>query len=123
MPTALLSAIISALLDVSEIVAKLTVKVSFFSAKTSAIIAILIVLLVSPGAKDKVPEAAVKSVPDMAVPEDVAYATVVVPPVAPLRITVKFAVPAFSATTTSAMLNEGGNSLSVLVTETLPVLP
>jgi two-component system chemotaxis sensor kinase CheA len=46
---------------------------------------------------------------------------VVVPPVAPLRVTVKLAVPAPSATVTSPILSVGATSSSLLVTPTVPV--
>jgi hypothetical protein len=53
-----------------------TVNVSLASNTVSPMIGTLIVLLVSPAANVSVPEAAVKSLPDVAVPEDVAKLTV-----------------------------------------------
>ena len=78
--------------------------------------------MISPGAKVRVPWVFTKSLSAVAVPEDVVKLTVVMPPLAPLRVTMKLAIPACSVNVRSAMLKEGAASSSRLVTETLVVL-
>ncbi len=90
---------------------RITVRVSLPSKPASLVIGTVIVFVVSPGANVSVPLAAVKSVPDVAVPLAVVYATVELSVASPVRVTVKVIVPAPSLTVTSFTVKSGRSSL------------
>ena len=94
---------------------KVTEKVSAVSNMLSLVMDTAMDLDVSPAAKESVPEPAVKSVPEVAVPLLVAKSTVKAPVVLSLRVTVNVAVPADSLTVTSLMARDGNVSLTTAV--------
>ena len=106
---------------------KTTVKVSVGSAFLSAAIVIVIVLVVSPLLKVRVPEAALKSPPASALPATVAQLTVETPELL-LRVTVSSAVtvgPPWLPSVTLKLLmlsvgGPGGASSLLIVTLALP---